>query len=370
MIRFPDDDFVAGLEIYCVGGAVRDALLGIPCKDRDWVVVGAGFDEMVARGFRPVGRDFPVFLHPHTHEEYALARTERKSGRGYTGFVVHAAPTVTLEEDLARRDLTINAMAQGEDGTLIDPAGGRRDCREGWLRHVGEAFVEDPLRILRTARFYARFRPRGFEVAEPTLKLMMGMVAAGEVEALVAERVWQESERALSERDPAAFFELLARCGALSVLMPALLPSLEAGLGRMARSDEPMARFSLLMADVAPGALSTLCDALRVPNAFREQALMLVKSREELGTSPTADRVLAWSRAMDAWRRQARLEAVLETLALGDFGLPVRRLERAVSAAREVSPQALMAQGYRGAALGEKIESERYRLIRQALAQV
>lgn len=369
MIRFPDDDFVAGLEIYCVGGAVRDELLGIPCKDRDWVVVGTSADNMAARGFRSVGRDFPVFLHPHTHEEYALARTERKSGRGYTGFVVHAAPTVTLEEDLARRDLTINAMAQGADGTLIDPFGGCDDCRSGRLRHVGEAFIEDPLRILRAARFYARFRPRGFEVAESTLSLMKRMVAAGEVEALVAERVWAESERALSERDPAAFFELLARCGALSVLMPSLAPSLEAGGRRMVRSDEPIARFSLLMADIAPEALATLCDALRVPNAFREQALMVVHSRAALGASPSADQVLAWSRTMDAWRRQARLEAVLETLALGDFGLPIRRLERAVAAAREVSPQTLIAEGYRGAALGEKIESERYRLIRQALAQ-
>jgi len=188
-------DPTAGLQCYQVGGAVRDALLGLPVQDRDWVVVGATPQDMTARGFTPVGRDFPVFLHPLTHEEYALARTERKSGQGYRGFVVHCAPEVSLEEDLLRRDLTVNAMAIDAAGHLIDPHGGRQDVSQGLLRHVSEAFVEDPVRILRVARFCARFSE--FRIAEPTLALMRKMVEHGEVDALVPERIWQELSRGL-----------------------------------------------------------------------------------------------------------------------------------------------------------------------------
>ena len=206
------------MQAYVVGGAVRDALLGLPVKDRDWVVVGSTPDEMLARGFRPVGRDFPVFLHPQTGEEYALARTERKSGRGYTGFVCHASPAVTLEEDLLRRDLTINAIARAEDGTLIDPYGGRRDLDARVFRHVSQAFAEDPLRILRVARFAARFTD--FTVAPETLALMRQMVAAGEVDHLVAERVWQELARGLMEARPSRMIRVLRDCGALAVILP------------------------------------------------------------------------------------------------------------------------------------------------------
>ena len=188
------------MKAYVVGGAVRDELLGLPVADRDWVVVGATPEALVAAGYRPVGRDFPVFLHPETREEYALARTERKSGRGYRGFTVHAAPEVTLEQDLARRDLTINAMARDAAGGLIDPFGGARDLKDGILRHVSEAFAEDPLRVLRVARFAARY---AFRVAEETLALMRRMVAAGELEHLVPERVWQEFSRGLAEPHPA-----------------------------------------------------------------------------------------------------------------------------------------------------------------------
>ena len=187
------------MKVYTVGGAVRDELLGLPVKERDYVVVGADPAEMVRLGFKPVGADFPVFLHPETHEEYALARTERKTGPGYKGFAFHAAPDVTLEDDLKRRDLTINAMARGEDGALVDPHGGERDLRAGILRHVGEAFAEDPVRILRVARFAARF---GFAVAPATMALMRKMVAAGEADALVPERVWQEISRGLMELEP------------------------------------------------------------------------------------------------------------------------------------------------------------------------
>ncbi|GHC16452.1 CCA-adding enzyme [Kushneria pakistanensis] len=369
MICFELDEALKGLEVYCVGGAVRDDLLGIAHDDRDWVVVGATSEDMLARGFRPVGRDFPVFLHPHTHEEYALARTERKSGHGYTGFVVHAAPDVTLEEDLARRDLTINAMAQDSAGRLVDPFQGADDCRAGTLRHVSQAFVEDPLRILRTGRFLARFRPRGFTVADETMALMKTMVAEGEVAHLVAERVWQEIERTLGEQDPAAFFELLQQCGALNVLMPALDDVLAAGLTRMSAAGTPMARWALLTADLSHEALMALCERYRVPGEWRDRALMVVRSRELLSDSPDAEQVLAWAQAMDAWRRQARMNEVLDILAIGDLGLPVAVLEHAVGQARQISPQSLMAQGYQGAELGRMIDVERRRAIEYALAQ-
>lgn len=208
------------MKVFCVGGAVRDQLLGLPVQDRDWVVIGATPEEMRARGFIPVGRDFPVFLHPQTHEEYALARTERKSGRGYHGFTFHTAPDVTLEEDLARRDLTINAIAQAEDGTLIDPYGGRADLERKLLRHVSPAFAEDPVRILRVARFAARYAD--FTLAPETLALMRTMVANGEVDHLVPERVWQELSRGLMETKPARMFETLRMCGALARLLPEL----------------------------------------------------------------------------------------------------------------------------------------------------
>jgi tRNA nucleotidyltransferase (CCA-adding enzyme) len=209
-----------GMKTYLVGGAVRDRLLGLPVKDRDYVVVGATPEELLHRGFTPVGRDFPVFLHPTTKAEYALARTERKTGRGYHGFAFDTDPSVRLEDDLRRRDLTINAMAEDEDGTLIDPFGGVADLRQGWLRHVSPAFVEDPVRILRVARFAARYAERGFRIAPETLALMRQMVQAGEVDHLVAERVWAETQKALAEHTPSAFLRSLRDCGALAVLLP------------------------------------------------------------------------------------------------------------------------------------------------------
>jgi tRNA nucleotidyltransferase (CCA-adding enzyme) len=205
---------------YCVGGAIRDELLGLPIRDRDWVVVGATPEAMTAQGFRPVGKDFPVFLHPQTKEEHALARTERKSGRGYHGFTFHTGPEVTIEDDLSRRDLTINAIARGEDGAIVDPHGGRRDLEARVLRHVSPAFAEDPVRVLRIARYHARFAPLGFRIAEETLALMRQMVASGEVDALVPERVWQEAAKALMGERPSVFFATLRDCGALARVMP------------------------------------------------------------------------------------------------------------------------------------------------------
>ncbi|ASK27902.1 multifunctional CCA addition/repair protein [Neisseria chenwenguii] len=204
-------------QTYLVGGAVRDALLGLDVKDRDWVVVGENAESMIRRGFQPVGKDFPVFLHPETHEEYALARTERKTAKGYAGFVFHADKDVTLEQDLLRRDLTINAMAQDSDGLIIDPFGGRQDLQNGILRHVSPAFAEDPVRILRTARFATRY---GFQIAPETMTLMKNMVENGEAGALVAERVWQELAKGLMERQPRRMLEVLRECGALKVLLP------------------------------------------------------------------------------------------------------------------------------------------------------
>lgn len=218
------------MQIYLVGGAVRDYLLGLEVKDRDWVVVGADAPTMLAQGFQPVGKDFPVFLHPDSHEEYALARTERKTAKGYAGFAFHADRDVTLEQDLMRRDLTINAMAQDSDGLIIDPFGGQKDLSDGILRHVSPAFAEDPVRILRIARFAARY---GFTVADETIRLMRQMVADGEVDALVAERVWQELAKGLMEKNPAKMIEVLRECGALAVL----LPEVEALFGVPQRAD-------------------------------------------------------------------------------------------------------------------------------------
>src|SRR5688572_22276292 len=269
------------MKIYEVGGAVRDELLGLPVKDRDYVVVGATPEEMVDLGYRAVGKDFPVFLHPETKEEHALARTERKTARGYHGFEFYAAPDVTLEQDLARRDLTINAIARDEDGTLIDPFNGEEDLSAGILRHVSPAFAEDPVRILRVARFAARF---GFDIAPETLELMRAMVEGGEADALVSERVWQELARGLMEKRPSRMFEVLQECSATAKVAPeiaALLEDPERGqaaldaLDAAAASEEPLeVRFAALVREQDPYAVEALAERLRIPAAVRELALL------------------------------------------------------------------------------------------------
>jgi tRNA nucleotidyltransferase (CCA-adding enzyme) len=328
------------VKAFVVGGAVRDELLGLPVADRDWVVVGATPEDMAREGFRPVGKDFPVFLHPRTHEEYALARTERKSGRGYKGFTVYAAPDVTLEQDLARRDLTINAMAKDEEGRLIDPFGGEKDLREGVLRHVSDAFEEDPVRILRVARFVARF---GFRIAEETAALMRRMVELGEADHLVAERVWQEFSRGLMEQHPARMLEVLQACGLASRLLPELKAD-RAALERAAAAGAPSAvRFAVLTWSLAPEAIESLCDRIRTPNEERELAVAASRCKAFLGAQ-TAERLLQLLKRGDAIRRRDRFEQLLQSSRLAQPDLQLDLVGKALDAAASVDAGAIAQQ--------------------------
>lgn len=339
------------MQVYLVGGAVRDQLLGREVKERDWVVVGGTADALRAAGYRAVGRDFPVFLHPETHEEHALARRERKTGPGYRGFITEFSPDITLEEDLLRRDLTINAIAQDADGRLIDPFGGLRDLEARVLRHVSPAFAEDPVRILRLARFAARFAPLGFTVHESTLQLARSMVEAGEADALVAERVWQETERALGEARPDVYLQVLRDCGALRVVFPevdALFgvpqpaqwhPEVDTGvhlllcLQRAAALDAPVTvRFAILAHDLGKGVtpreqwpkhimhearglplIEQLCARLKVPGAHRELALITSKEHGNVhrALELRPETVLKLLEGTDAFRRPQRFAEML-----------------------------------------------------------
>ena len=344
------------MKTYLVGGSVRDELLGLPVQDRDHVVVGADPGEMLRQGFKPVGADFPVFLHPETHEEYALARTERKTGPGYRGFSFHAAPDVTLEQDLQRRDLTINAMARAEDGTLIDPHGGERDLRAGILRHVSAAFAEDPVRILRVARFAARF---GFAIAPETLALMARMVEAGEADALVPERVWQELARGLMEKSPSRMVAVLRECGALERVLPEIdetfvdpqVPERLAGrLERAAAGSMPLpVRYALLVLDLREDNAAVLADRVNAPSDCREIARLAIRERALLGAAAAldADATLALLERADAFRRAERLERLMD---VAECDAPVGRqrvravrsaLARALESARAVDAGAV-----------------------------
>lgn len=339
-------------KIYCVGGAVRDRLLGLAVQDHDWVVVGSTPEEMVAQGFQPVGKDFPVFLHPQTHEEYALARTERKTARGYQGFAVYAAPDVTLEQDLLRRDFTINAIAEDADGKLIDPHNGVADLRAGILRHVSTAFGEDPVRILRAARFAARF---GFTIAPDTLMLMRGMVNNGEVDALVAERVWQELARGLMEKKPSRFFETLRSCGALARIIPevdALFgvpqpekhhPEIDCGIHTMLVVDDAAhhdytleVRYAALTHDLGKGntpkdiwprhtghelrsveLVQKLSERLRASSECRDLALLAARYHGDIHRARElrAETIIKLFQSADAWRRPERFAHLLQACA-------------------------------------------------------
>ncbi|QGM22469.1 multifunctional CCA addition/repair protein [Spiribacter sp. 2438] len=393
---------------YEVGGAVRDALLGLPVDERDWVVVGATPDDMVRQGFRPVGRDFPVFLHPETGEEYALARTERKVAPGYRGFEFHASPDITLEADLARRDLTINAMARDTDGRLVDPYGGQADLRARRLRHVSDAFGEDPVRILRLARFAARLAPLGFEVAEETRALCRTMVEAGEVDALVPERVWKETSRALIADAPGAFIRVLRDCGALAVLLPEVdqlfgvpqparhHPEIDSGehtllaLSQSVRLDGDLpVRFSVLVHDVGKGLtpawmlpghrgheergvplVDALCERLRVPTECRDLARGVTRYHLQCHRvrELRPETLLRLLQGIDALRRPERLTAFIRACEAdyrGRLGLEDRPypqaayLHEALERCLAVDARAFVDQGLRGPAIGEAMENAR-----------
>ena len=402
------------MQTYMVGGAVRDALLGLPVNDRDWVVVGATPQEMITAGYLPVGKDFPVFLHPQTREEYALARTERKTARGYHGFAFHAEPNVTLEQDLARRDLTINAMARDESGRLIDPFGGRADLESRVLRHVTSAFREDPVRILRVARFAARFAD--FSLAPDTLALMREMVEAGEVDALVAERVWQELARGLMEAKPSRMFELLRECAALERLLPEVQrlwgvpqradyhPEVDTGVHLMmvldmsARLDAPLpVRFACLTHDLGKGTtpaeilpkhigheersarlLREVCERLRVPTDCRELAEVVAREHSNIHRSAEfgAPALVRLLERCDAFRKPERFDLALlacECDARGRLGLqeqpyPQRqRLLGALAAAQGVATHEIAAQAQQqqidGPRIGELIHRARVQAV-------
>jgi tRNA nucleotidyltransferase (CCA-adding enzyme) len=401
------------MRIYLVGGAVRDKLLGLPVKERDWVVVGARPEDLETQGYKPVGRDFPVFLHPKTHDEYALARTERKTAAGYRGFSVHATPEVTLEEDLRRRDLTINALAQDADGKIIDPYGGRRDIEQRVLRHVSPAFAEDPVRILRAARFAARYRHLGFRVAEETIALMRGMVDAGEADALVPERVWQELAKALREPNPPAFFEVLRACDAQALLFPEIErlygvpqppqyhPEIDTGVHTMLvltqaakLSPETIVRFAALTHDLGKGTtprsqwpshrghekrgvalVDQLCDRLKAPNHFRELARHVARYHLHChrALELCAATILKVLEALDAFRRPERFEQFLtacEADARGRAGLENREypqadiLRAARAAAASVNAKSLIEAGIEGPAIASALRERRIAAIK------
>src|SRR5262245_46453714 len=393
------------MRIYLVGGAVRDELLGLPARERDWVVVGARPEELLAQGFKPVGKDFPVFLHPQSGEEYALARTERKTAPVYRGFQTLFSPDVTLEQDLERRDLTINAIAKDPDsGTLIDPFGGQRDLRDRSLRHVAAAFVEDPVRVLRVARFAARFAQLGFNVAPETAAVMREIAARGELASLVSERVWQETQRALEMPSPAQFFEVLRTTNALPVIFPELHalfgvpqpqrwhPEIDSGLHTLMvleqaakLSEDPVVRFAALTHDLGKGAtppaewphhiaheergvalVEGLCDRLRIPNAYRELAVLV--SRYHLQAHRVAElrdgTLLDLLEHVDAFRRAARFEQFVlacEADARGRKGMENREypqaeyLRRARAAAAGVTLQPAEREGLDGQQIAEKL---------------
>lgn len=367
------DSRLAGLNVYRVGGAVRDSLLGWPVVDNDWVVVGATPNAMRKRGFKPVGRDFPVFLHPDTTEEYALARTERKSGHGYGGFEVHASPEVTLEEDLLRRDLTINAIAQSPNGELTDPFNGQHDVEQRVLRHVSLAFSEDPLRVLRTARFLARYASLGFTIASETLALMGQVSQSDELEHLAAERVWVETEKALGEPSPAVYFTTLKTCGALAVWWPELKEdALAQGLAAMAQVPEQSAlmtahwRYAQLVSSLSDSHREASVARLKLPNVVAQLARHTALTYALLAAPLNGTNVLHWLERLDGWRKPEQVE---EQLALVKVLAPkqVARLGNAWQAARKVNPQTLIAEGYQGAALGDALRTRRGDAVAAAL---
>jgi tRNA nucleotidyltransferase (CCA-adding enzyme) len=400
------------MQVYLVGGAVRDALLGLPVKERDWVVVGGTREELLRLKYREVGRDFPVFLHPVTHEEYALARLERKVSPGYRGFAVEFGPEVTLEEDLARRDLTINAIAQSADGILFDPYGGKRDLDARMLRHVSPAFTEDPVRVLRLARFAARFAPQGFQVAPETLALMRAMVERREVDALVAERVWQETEKALREIRASEFFRVLRECGALKPIYPEIdalfgvpqpaqwHPEIDTGVHTLmvldqaaALSAETTVRFAALVHDLGKGTtpreewpshrgheersvtlIETLCMRLHLPTEYRDLAVIVARYHGSVHRAfeLKPKTIVEFLERADAFRRPERFAQALlacEADSRGRTGLekvpyPQREyLHAACNAAAAIKPSKEDIATYPGVKIAEHLHQRRVRAV-------
>ena len=353
------------MKIYLVGGAVRDKLLRKKIQERDWVVVGATPQEMFARGFRKVGRDFPVFLHPKTHEEYALARTERKTGKGYTQFQCYFDPSVTLEEDLKRRDLTINAMAQTTKGELIDPYGGANDLKHKYLRHVSEAFAEDPVRILRVARFAARFG--NFKVHPKTTALMRKMLATGEVDALVPERVWQELERALGEKYPEKFFIVLANCGVLSKLFPAVVKHKKSAINNLKqtaqKNNDRIIRFAALCANLPRAQIKDLCQRYRVPHKYLDLVLLVAKYQKPFkhALKLSARQLLNLLTTLDVYRRPERLKQCLSAV-LGlcpKMRSQKRLIQKAYQKTAAITGKMLIAQNIEPAAIPKTLRKLR-----------
>ncbi|MBV1790218.1 hypothetical protein KQ940_19360 [Marinobacterium sp. D7] len=361
------------MKIYLVGGAVRDRLLGLKVKDRDWVVVGATPEQMLDAGFKQVGKDFPVFLHPDSGEEYALARTERKSGKGYTGFEFYASPEVTLEEDLCRRDLTINAIAEDSEGTLIDPYGGRQDLQLRILRHVSPAFSEDPLRVLRVARFAARFADQGFHIAPETLELMRELSAGDELSHLTAERVWQEFERALATRSPLTFIEVLNAVGACDQLLAELcgLDTTDAAQRAAALSAAHCTaeqQFALLMTIATQAETDTdaleridaMCRRIKAPNRYRDLALQLRRWHLALSHFESLDsgHQLQLIKQLDLLRRPERLTQLGPCVQAlhPELEIVAPLLEPLLQQLHTLSPRQLMTEGFSGKALGEELE--------------
>ena len=363
------------MNCYRVGGAVRDTLLGYPHHETDWVVVGSTPEEMISEGYTQVGRDFPVFLHPDTKEEYALARTERKSGPGYHGFVVHADPSVTLEEDLERRDLTINAMAMDEDSAVTDPFGGQADLDAKILRHVSPHFVEDPLRVIRVARFAARYHHLGFTVAEETLSLMSEIVAADELPHLSTERVWTETEKALGEQHPEIYWQVLADCGALAVLLPELAVS--QGIAAMTRAaphtQRTDCRWAALLADLPEARAREASERLKAPNAYLQLAARVSGERPRVKSAlKGAEDCMAVLKALDALRRDEPFEGFCETLVAleqssADALRAVDVLQSARDAAQQVKAADFADQGVTGPELGAAIQAAQIEAIEAQL---
>ena len=371
----PPNSYNGGMKTYLVGGAVRDKLLELPIKERDWVVVGGSVEQMLELGFRKVGKDFPVFLHPKNSEEYALARTERKSGSGYYGFEVHASPDVTLEEDLLRRDLTINAMAMDDQQQLVDPYGGQRDLEERVLRHISPAFAEDPLRVLRVARFAARYHHLGFTIAPETAALLSQIVAADELPHLSIERVWVEMEKALGTTHPEVFFHTLSDCQALAVLLPEL--SVSQGIAALARAAPHTprldCRWASLLSDLPEARVKAINQHLKVPNAYSLLATRVSAARPTLKNAlRDATECMALIKLLDALRRDEPFEGVCETLIAleqnsDEAKTTIELLRNACEQARTVTAADFTESGLTGPDLGAAIEAARIEQIREVL---